>query len=30
MLIEIKVIPGEGEATPIIQEKIATGIAGMF
>jgi hypothetical protein len=29
-LIEIKVLTDEGEATPIIQEKISTGIAGMF
>jgi hypothetical protein len=29
-LIEVKVITGEGEATSIIQEKISTGIAGMF
>jgi len=29
-LIEIKVLTDEGEATPIIQEKITTGIAGMF
>jgi hypothetical protein len=29
-LIEIKVLTDEGEATPIIQQKISTGIAGMF
>ena len=29
-LIEVKVITGEGKATPIIQEKITTDIAGMF